>query len=174
MQKHLFSLKKKLNFRQKPLLPGQVIAIVGSVILLMLISAVVANENRPWTVRLDNRVIAVVADKKAAQAAVAEWLGERERNLGQPVNVEGRITFERARRADGAVVDIATFKNVLSREVTVYTRATAIFVNGKKTLVVSDQETAEKLLTSLQEQYTQNSFDRVAFAEDVQLKTIAA
>ncbi|MEW6273830.1 MAG: peptidoglycan DD-metalloendopeptidase family protein [Bacillota bacterium] len=174
LKEMLSKFRGKLDFQEEPLDHVQVIGIAGFIIFLMMISAILANENRPWAVRLGGRVVAVVADKNAAQAAFAELLSERARAFGQPVSIAERITFERAGKTDGPAVDINLFKEILAREVEVSTRATAILINGKKALVVPDQETAERLLASLKEQYASGFPGQAAFAEDVRLQTVNA
>lgn len=174
MQKFLINLQEKLSFRQKPLTLAQVIGIAGIVIFFMMISAVIANENRPWAVRIGDRVVAVVADKSAAQAALDEAIRERAEICGQPVSIAGRVTFERAGRSDGPVLDIETFRSIIASEVELHTRAAALFIDGEKKLVVRDEQTAQRLLAALKEQYARNLSEQAVFAEDVQIKTVNA
>ncbi|MEW5897753.1 MAG: peptidoglycan DD-metalloendopeptidase family protein [Bacillota bacterium] len=175
MGKLLFRLQTKLRSKQAPLLtPEQVISIAVYIIFLMTIPAFLANEARPWAVRLDDRVVAVVADQKAAQDVLEELLREQRETLGQAVRIEGQLSFTRAGKNDGPAVDLPTFREIIAGEIKLSTRAAAIFINGEKKLVVPDQKTAEMLLAKLKEEYARGSSGPVTFAEDVQVKSVNA
>ncbi|MGB9904454.1 MAG: peptidoglycan DD-metalloendopeptidase family protein, partial [Desulfotomaculales bacterium] len=167
-RKYLNFFWDRLNFRRKPLTPRQVLGAAGAVIFFMMVTAVWANETRPWALRLGDRVIAVVADKDEARAVLEEYLAEWVAASGKPVSVAGRIAFERAKKTDGPAVGKDELRRIIAREVSVTAPATAVLVNGKSVLYVPDQETANRLLTALKERYAAGGQAR--FAEDVTLQ----
>lgn len=155
--------------------PRQVVGAAGAVIFLMMITAVWANETRPWAMLLGNRVIAVVADKNEAKAVLEEFLAEYAAGCGRPVSLAGRITFERAKKKDGPVAGRNELKEILAKEASVTAPATAILVNGKSALFVPDRETAKRLLDTLKEQYARSAGGaQASFAEDVSLQAVNA
>jgi murein DD-endopeptidase MepM/ murein hydrolase activator NlpD len=168
------AFKKRLSFKQKFLNPGKVVGVAGIVIFFIMVLALAANENCPWEVRLGERVIAIVADKNAAQAALEELRKERVQASGYQVNISSQITFRRAGKAKRALVDNDTLKDLVEREGGLNTQAAAIYIDGGKKLVVPDQEIARELLASLGKEYNRNVNGRVAFAEDIQIKEISA
>lgn len=160
---------------QKPPAFKQIIALAGMSFLVMVMLAIIVNEQRTWAVQVGDRVVAVVADQEAARAALKEVTLSRTQAAGKPVSPAERVIIRRASGNDGKmVVSVFALKEILEQEVSFKAGATALMVNGEKKLILPDYKTARALLEKVKEQYKRNPGDQVAFAEDIRLENTTA
>lgn len=175
MKKIIYGIRSMIyELLQKPLSRIYILSVAGLIILCMIFTGIIVNNNSLWLVKTGGRTVAVIADRAAAQRILAELNEKAVKKYGRKASFSGQVTFERAGEEMGPAMDMQIFKQILAEEVKPLTMATAIFADGEKKLVVADRETANKLLSKLKELYSEGATGSLSFAEDIEIKEACA
>lgn len=140
--------------------------VVGVVIAAVVITLTASSR---WVVTVDGRPVGVVGRRAIAEKVVAQVLRDQELALGQPVRPEERVDYRRVRVARSKVLTPEELREILDRELHLYTRATAVLVGGQERFFFKDDPTAKTFLDTVKRMYTVKQDQQAVFGEKIEL-----
>lgn len=173
MHKFAYWLMKKINYSvafSRKLL-GSRPGLKAALLLVPVVAAVTAFSQAGCAIVMDGEVIAVAADRGAAEFAVQDYIAELEEKSDLPVSLQEEIKYRRAwRKADNQ----AEIRRQLSQKLNYRYGVAGIYVDGDLVVSVKDKTAAERVINKLLAIYNNNGLWDTEFKQNVAVKPVEA
>ena len=145
---------------EKPLIFGLIAFLFVATALVGFISSY----NVAYTVAIDGKQVALVADEGAAQMVLEELIEQKSQEASQAVKAVQEVTVEKT-RVKGDRVTPQQLASIFDQHLSFTTAGTAIVINGEQRLIVQNKEVANRLLEQAKQNYLNKSSDSIEILE---------